>query len=130
MPAAPTLSTSVTAGATGHVADTNAVHTVVNSIYLASIGTTKTTAYTLTQANSGEFIPINSASTVVVTVPSLAAGTSIEIYRQGAGAVTLTASGVTFEGPAGATLTPRVQGSCISLLWRTTGIVVVGGDLT
>lgn len=130
MPAAPTLSTTVAAGGTGHVTDTNTVHGVINGIYLASIGTTRTAAYTLVQANSGEFIPVNSASSVAITVPSLAVGTSIEIQRQGAGAVTLTASGVTFESPTGATLTPRVQGSSISLLWKTTTLVYVSGDLT
>jgi hypothetical protein len=130
MPAAPTLSTSIAAGSTGHVSDTNAVHTVINAIYLASIGTTKTTAYTLVQANSGELIPVNSASSVAITVPVLAAGTSIELYRMGAGAVTLTASGTTLTGPTGATLTPRVQGSTISLLWLTTTSVLVSGDLT
>lgn len=130
MPAAPTLPTTITAGNTGHVSDSNTVHAVVNSIYLASVGSTKTTAYTLLQANSGEIIPINSASSVAITVPVLVVGTSIELYRMGAGAVTLTASGTTLVGPTGATLTPRVQGSVISLLWLTTTSVLVGGDLT
>lgn len=130
MPAAPTLSTSIAAGGTGHISDTNTVHAVVNSIYLASIGTTRTTAYTLVQANSGELIPVNSASSVTITVPSLAAGTSIELLRQGAGAVSLTASGVTFVVPTGATASPRVQGSTLSLLWLTTTSVLIGGDLT
>jgi hypothetical protein len=129
MPAAPTLSTTVVAGGTGHIADTNTVHGVVNGIYLASIGATKTTAYTLTQANSGELIPVNSASTVAITVPVLTAGTSIELIRQGAGTVTLTLSGTTTLLPTGATAQPRVQGSTISLLWLTTTLVLVGGDL-
>jgi hypothetical protein len=130
MPAAPTLSTSITAGGTGHVADSNAVHTVVNNIYLASVGLTKTTAYTLTQADSGEVISVNSASSVAITVPVLAAGTSIELLRYGTGAVTLTVSGTTLRVPVGATATPRVQYSTISLLWRTTTEVIVGGDLS
>lgn len=130
MPAAPALSTSVVAGSTGHVSDTNTVHGVVNNIYLASVGLTKTTAYTLTQADSGEVISVNSASSVAITVPVLAAGTSIELLRYGAGAVTLTASGTTLRVPVGATATPRVQYSSISLLWRTTSEVIVGGDLS
>jgi hypothetical protein len=32
--------------------------------------------------------------------------------------------------PTGATASPRVQGSVISLLWVTTTSVLVGGDLT
>jgi hypothetical protein len=130
MPAAPTLSTSIVVGTTGHVADSNTVHGVINSIYLASVGTTKTSAYTLVQANSGELIPVNSASSVAITVPVLAVGTSIELLRQGAGAVTLTASGTTLLVPTGATAAPRVTGSTISLLWLTTTSVLVGGDLT
>lgn len=130
MPAAPTLSTSITAGTTGHVSDTNTVHGVINAIYLASTGSTKTTAYTLVQADSGEVISVNSSSSVAITVPVLAAGTSIELLRYGTGAVTLTASGTTLLVPTGATASPRVQYSTLSLLWRTATEVVVGGDLT
>jgi hypothetical protein len=131
MPASPTLPTTITAGTTtGHATDSVIVNTIVNSIYLATIGTTRTAAYTLVQANSGELIPVNSASAVVITVPVLVAGTSIELFRQGAGAVTLTASGVTFTVPTGATAAPRVQGSTMSLLWLTTTTVLVSGDLT
>jgi hypothetical protein len=130
MPAAPTLSTTIAAGSTGHVSDTNTVHGVINSIYKASIGTTRTAAFTLVQGNSGEIIPVNSASSVPVTVPVLEAGTSIELLRLGAGAVTLTLSGVTTVVPTGATAAPRVQGTTISLLWLTTTSVLVGGDLT
>lgn len=132
MPTAPNLPTSgITSGTTtGHITHTYAVHGVVNAIYKAPIGTTRTAAYTLTQANSGEVIPVNSASSVAITVPVLEAGTSIELVRLGAGAVTLTASGTTLTIPSGATATPRVQGSSISLLWLTTTSVLVGGDLT
>jgi hypothetical protein len=130
MPAAPTLPTNIVAGTTGHVADSNAVHTIINAIYLATIGATQTTAYTLLQSNSGSILPINSASSVAITVPVLAVGTSIELFRMGAGAVTLTVSGTTLTVPTGATATPRVQGSTISLLWLTTTSVLVGGDLT
>lgn len=130
MPAAPTLSTTIVAGATGHISDSNIAYGVINTIYLSAIGSTKTTAYTLTQANSGELIPVNSASSVTITVPVLAAGTSIELLRMGAGTVTLTASGTTLTVPTGSTAVPRVQGSTISLLWLTTTSVLVGGDLT
>jgi len=130
MPASPNLSTSRTVGSADPPGDHNAVATVLNSIYKATIGTTRTGAYTLVQSNSGEIIPVNSASSVAITVPVLEVGTSVELYRMGAGAVTLTTSGTTLTGPAGATLTPRVQGSTISLLWLTTTSVLVGGDLT
>lgn len=95
-----------------------------------TIATTKTSAYTLTQANSGTIVPVSSASSVAITVPSLTVGSTVEIIRLGAGAVTLTASGVTLVVPAGSTATPRVTGSPISLTWLTATSVLVSGDLT
>jgi hypothetical protein len=130
MPASPALSTSRTSDSTGHLADTNTVHGIVNAIYKASIGSTRTTASALSQSNSGELIPVNSASSVAITVPVLEVGTMVELFRMGAGAVTLTTSGTTLTVPTGATASPRVQGSVISLLWVTTTSVLVGGDLT
>ena len=131
MPTAPSLPTTITAGVTStHVADSQTVHTIINTIYLANIGTTETGNFTVTQAMSGEVKPVNSASTVAVTVPVLAARTYLELHRMGAGAVTLTTSGTTLAPPTGATATPRVQNSTISLLWLTTTLVLVGGDLT
>ena len=128
MPAAPTLSTTIIAGDTGHAAASNTVHGVIDNIYLATIGGTHSAAFTLVQADSGEFIPINVSSPVAVTVPSLAVGTSIELYWLGTAGFTLTASGVLFECPG--TPTPRTRYSTISLLWRTAALVVVGGDYT
>ena len=128
MPAAPTLSTSEAVGSTGHVADHNVVHAVIDSIYLATIGGTHAGALTLVQADSGEFIPINVASSVAVTVGTMAVGTSVDLYWMGVGGFTLTANGVTFEPPTPPT--PRARYSTISLLWRTATIVVVGGDIT
>ncbi len=114
-----------------HQQDHDIIHGVVNNIYKASIGLTRTGSFVLTQANSGEVIPVNSASSVACTVPSLAAGSTVELVRLGAGAVTLTlGSGVTLTVPTGATATPRVTGSVVSLLWLTTTSVLVGGDLT
>jgi hypothetical protein len=130
MPDAPALSTVITQGSTGHINDTNTVHAVVNNIYKVPIAATRTASFTVSQLNSGEFIPINSTGAVTVTVPVLEQGTSVELYRQGSGTISLNASGVTFEYPSGSSPTPRVQGTSITLLWRTTAIVVVGGDLT
>jgi hypothetical protein len=107
-----------------------ALNGVANAIYKATIGTTRTAAFTLTQAHSGEVIPVNSASSVPITVPVLEQGTSIEIVRLGAGAVTLTLSGTALVIPTGSAATPRVQGSTLGLLWLTTTSVLVSGDLT
>lgn len=112
----------------GSTIDGNTI--TINGVVQGTVQTPKTGAYTLLQSDSGDIVPINSASSVAVTVPVLATGSSIEIMRMGAGAVTLTASGTTLTGPTGAVLTPRVQGSFISLLWISTTDVRVSGDLS
>lgn len=122
-PAAPTAAAGTS---TTQVATTAFV---AQATSYASVQTAKTTAYTLVQGDSGSFIPVNSASSVAITVPVLTQGSSVELLRQGAGAVTLTASGTTLTGPTGATLQPRVTGSSLSLLWLSTTDVRVFGDL-
>jgi hypothetical protein len=130
MPTNPTLPTDVGSGTlTGHFSHTNVVHGIVNTTYTANIGTTETSNFTIAQSNSGEVKPVNSASSVAATVPVLAVGTSVELIRQGAGALTLTASGTTFLLPSGASAAARVQGSSVQLLWLTTSSVLVSGDL-
>jgi hypothetical protein len=130
MPTNPTLPTDVGSGTlTGHFSHTNVVHGVVNATYTANIGTTETTGFTVAQSHSGEVKPVNSGSSVAATVPVLAVGTSVELIRQGAGALTLTASGTTFLQASGTTAAARVQGSSIQLLWLTTTLVFLSGDL-
>ena len=111
MPAAPNLPTNVAAGGTttGHKTHTDTVHGVVNNAYKATVPSAETGNFSLAQADSGEIIRVNSASSVAVTVPSLEQGTSVELVRMGAGAVTLTASGTTLRPPTGTPATPRVQ---------------------
>jgi len=93
------------------------------------IGTTRTAAYTLAQVNAGETIPINTNVSVTITAPSLETGTKIDLVRQGAGAITIAPSGVTFILPTDATPMPRITGSKVSLLWLTPTSVLVSGDL-
>lgn len=130
MPTSPNLSTARAAGSTGHLTDTNTVHGIVNNIYKVTVGTTRTAAFTVAQTNSGETAAVNVSSSVAITVPSLEQGTVMEFVQTGTAGFTLTASGVSFVVPTGATATPRVQGSVVSLLWLTTTSVLVGGDLT
>lgn len=127
MPVAPALPTTITAGVTaGHAAASQTAHAILNSIYLANIGATRTAAATVTQSMSGEVIPVNVSSSVAITVPSLVAGTNVEFVQTGTAGFTLTASGVTFVPAAG---TPRQQGSSVGLLWLTATSVLVSGDL-
>lgn len=135
MPAAPNLPVNIDttyadsgtdASVKTHQQHHDTLHAVVNSIYLANIGTTKTAAFTIAQANSGEVIPVNVSTSVAVTVPSLTVGTTVELVQLGTAGFTLTASGVTFVPTAG---TPRAQGSTVALLWLTATSVLVSGDL-
>jgi len=132
MPANPTLPASgIVAGTTtGHITDSHTVHGIINDIYKATVPTAETGNFTLAQADSGEVIRVNSASAVVVTAPTLEVGTSVEIVRMGAGAVTISASGTTLRFPSGQAASCRAQYSSISLLWLTTTEVLVAGDLT
>jgi hypothetical protein len=131
VPTNPTLPASglVSGTSTGHISHTHTVHGIINAIYKATIGTERTSAFTLAQSDSGESIRVNSASAVVVTAPSLEAGTSVEIVRMGAGAVTVSASGTTLRFPTGSSAGCRAQYSAISLLWFTTTEILVSGDL-
>lgn len=131
MPSAPSLPTNVASGGTtsGHKSHTDTVHGVVNSAYKATIGATRTAGFTVAQSDSGEVIPVDSSSAAAVTVPSRDAGTTVEVVRKGSGAVTFTASGVTFLKPDGSTAAARVQGSSVALLWLTTTEVLMSGDL-
>lgn len=131
MPAAPTLPTSITAGVTtGHASGHVTAHTIINNIYKAEVPAAQTGSFTIAQSQSGELIRADSASAIVVTVPTLEVGTVVEIVRMGAGSVTLSTSGTTLRVPTGATASCRVQFSSISLVWLTTTEVLVGGDLT
>jgi hypothetical protein len=132
MPANPSLVTSITGGVTtGRVASAISSHTILNAIFkFPQSGTTKTAAYTLQQSDQSGMVVVSSTSSVPITVPVLEAGTPITILRYGTGAVTLAASGVTIRVPAGSTGTPRAQYSVITLWYRTTTEVILGGDLT
>jgi hypothetical protein len=130
MPVAPNLSTSITAGWAGHVADTNVVHGVVNRIYQQPIGTTRTTSFALAIANSGELIPVNSTSPVVITVPALAAGMWVRIQRVGTGTVSFLPSGVAILVPEGHSSAPEAQNSVVELVWTAATTVLARGGTT
>lgn len=123
MPAATTLPTTITAGSTtGHVAASQTVHGVINNIYLQDFGATRTGAFTVTQAMSGEVVPVNSSSAVVVTVPSLQTGTKVRFLQVGAGEFSLTASGTTFLPGTSSSVG---VGSIVELVWLTSTSVLV-----
>ncbi len=94
----------------------------------------KNASYTLVLTDAGRCIEMNSASATTVTIPPNASvafpiGTVLELFRLGAGTVTVApGSGVTpIRSPGGLTLTN--QYSSASLRKRGTNEWVISGDL-
>lgn len=94
--------------------------------YVAVTGMSKT----LTQADAATIQECTNANPVAITVPSLEAGTAMVISQIGAGKVSLTASGVTFQLETGYTAATRNQFVDLILRWRTTTLVQVTGALS
>ena len=85
---------------------------------------------TLASAHAGRFLSCENADAITITIPTgIAAGTEIEIYRGGAGTVTLSpASGVTFECKE-SNYGIADQYTSVVLKWRTDSIVVIEGNV-
>ena len=94
---------------------------------------TKTTSYTLSIADRGTVIDMNSSGATVVIVPPNASvafdiGTVISICQIGTGQVTISAGvGVTIN--TAASLATRAQYSTISIRQRATDQWIAAGDL-
>jgi hypothetical protein len=95
---------------------------------------TQTTSYTLVLADAGKSVELNNAGATTLTVPpnstvAFPVGTIVEVFRLGAGAVTVVAGGgVTIRSPGGL-LGLRVQYSTASLRKRATDEWVLAGDI-
>lgn len=85
---------------------------------------------TLASAHAGRFLACTNASAITITISTgIAAGTEIEVYRGGAGTVTLSpASGVTVECKE-ASYGIADQYTSVVLKWRTDSIVVLEGNV-
>lgn len=96
--------------------------------------TVKIGAHTLTLADAGTVVEVNTATGVVLTVPPNSAvpfplGTVITVCQYGAGRVTIApGAGVTLRTTA--TLTTRTQYAEVSLRKRATDEWVVAGETT
>ncbi len=94
----------------------------------------KTASFTLALTNAGEFLQINSAAAVTVTIPANAAvalpvGTELEACRYGAGTVTFApASGVTLRSVDSVTTIGNQYG-CVALKKLATDTWLLSGDL-
>jgi hypothetical protein len=94
--------------------------------------TERTANYTLALDDAGKVVPMNSASALTLTVPpnssvAFSVGTTINVYRVGAGAVTIAqGSGVTVRN-AGAI---KDQYGEVSLRKRATDEWVLAGNVS
>mgnify|MGYP006189741955 CR=1 FL=1 len=87
---------------------------------------TKSASFSLGAADNNKLFFINSASTVTVTVPTLAIGFSCQLIQTGAGTITFAGSGTTLNSASG--LSTRTTNSVIGLVMNTTTVGYVFGD--
>lgn len=86
-----------------------------------------TGAYTITSSDEGSLIYVNSSTAVSITVPSMSAGFTCDIYQEGSGQVTLVnGSGNTLRSANG--FKTRTQNSVISVSFKTSSMSNVTGD--
>lgn len=116
-----TLSNGLTAG--------SGTLTITPSNILPTVPSVKTAAYTAVQADNNTTIIFNLSTALVITIPSLAAGTSFTVVQRGAGKVTWTGSGATVTAYPTATGTAGV-GAQMTFYYDTTTTVLVGGAIS
>lgn len=117
-----TLSNGLTAG--------SGTLTITPSGIINTPPAAKTAAYTALQTDNNSTIPVNSASSVAMTLPSLTAGTSITFAQRGAGKVTWTASGTTITVyPSGSTGSAGA-GAQFTAFWDTSTTILISGAVS
>jgi hypothetical protein len=96
-------------------------------VNFATAVTNRTADFTLTPADSGSVIVVNSATTVTVTIPStLSAGYYCQIIQQGAGQVNVVGSGVTVTSAMGTY--SRTTGSSVGIMLTSSTAAFLSGD--
>ena len=96
-------------------------------VNFASAVQNRTTDFSLTVADSGSVIVVNSATTVAVTIPStLSAGFYCQIIQQGAGQVNVIGSGVSVTSALGTF--SRTTGSSIGIMLTSSTAAFLSGD--
>jgi hypothetical protein len=87
----------------------------------------RTIDFSLTAADSGSVIVVNSTNTVTITIPStLSAGFYCQIIQQGAGQVNVVGSGVSVTSALGTF--SRTTGSSIGIMLTSTTAAFLSGD--
>lgn len=118
--------TTPPAGAADLASLTTAVGTKANKRLVVNSQTG--TTYTLVQGDEDTGVETTNAAAVTVTVPTLAAGTSIVVWQWGAGQVTFSASGVTLRSPDGTKIAAQYKHAV--LFWRSATEVQISGLVT
>ena len=89
------------------------------------------TTYTLVAGDVGEYVTLNNASPITLTVPAnvFVAGDTVNVVQLGAGQVTLTGSGVTLNSE-GSKLKLKGQYAVATILFTSPTVAVVLGNLS
>lgn len=96
-------------------------------VNFATAVTNRTADFTLTAADNGSVIVVNSATTVTVTIPStFSAGFYCQIIQQGAGQVNVVGSGVTVTSAMGTY--SRTTGSSVGIMLTSSTAAFLSGD--
>ena len=125
--------TAISIGSSQSVTISNLSDSVGNLRNIPSAGSEKTTAYTLTISDIGEFVTVGTSGSITVVNDVFSAGNAVSIYNNTSGNVTLTMS-ITTAYIAGtdsdkATMTLATRGLA-TLLFLSASAVVVTGNVT
>jgi hypothetical protein len=125
--------TAISIGSSQSVTISNLSDSVGNLRNIPSAGSEKTTAYTLTISDIGEYVTVGTSGSITVVNDVFSAGNAVSIYNNTSGNVTLTMS-ITTAYIAGtdsdkATMTLATRGLA-TLLFLSASAVVVTGNVT
>ena len=125
--------TAISIGSGQSVVISNLSDSVGSLRNIPSAGSEKTTAYTLTISDIGEYVTVGTSGSITVVNDVFSAGNAVSIYNNTSGNVTLTMS-ITTAYIAGtdsdkATMTLATRGLA-TLLFLSASAVVVTGNVT
>lgn len=125
--------TAISIGSSQSVTISNLSDSVGNLRNIPSAGAAKTSAYTLTISDIGEFVTVGTSGSITVVNDVFSAGNAVSIYNNTSGNVTLTMT-ITTAYIAGtdsdkATMTLATRGLA-TLLFLSASAVVVTGNVT
>lgn len=125
--------TAISIGSSQSVTISNLADSAGSLRNIPSAGSEKTTAYTLTISDIGEYVTVGTSGSITVVNDVFSAGNAVSIYNNTSGNVTLTMS-ITTAYIAGtdsdkATMTLATRGLA-TLLFLSASAVVVTGNVT